>query len=62
MTSLNHIPEVNPNGYFPNQLLELMTTMHWIHENAQEWNIDAENIFVSGFSAGGTGAGSVGSV
>lgn len=53
MTSLNHIPEVNPNGYFPNQLLELMTTMHWIHENAQEWNIDAENIFVSGFSAGG---------
>ena len=53
MTSLDRIPPVNPNGYFPNQILELMETMHWIHTNAKEWNIDNKNIFVSGFSAGG---------
>lgn len=50
---INDEPDINQNGYYPNQILELMETMHLLKENAEEWNIDVDNIFTLGFSAGG---------
>jgi len=43
---------VAPNRY-PTQLLEVSRAMWLIRENAEEWNVDADNIAVCGFSAGG---------
>lgn len=53
MTDLEHIPEINHSAHYPQQLLELMTSMKLIHDHAQEWMIDTKNIFTIGFSAGG---------
>lgn len=48
----NESSEINENGYYPSQILELMETLHIVHENAEEWAIDKESIFTIGFSAG----------
>lgn len=60
MTSLEVVPKINQKARYPKQVLELMETIHLIHENAEEWNIDLDNIFVMGFSAGGHVAASLG--
>ncbi len=38
---------------FPTQLLELAFAVAKVRENAEEWNVDVDKIFVMGFSAGG---------
>lgn len=40
-------------GRFPQGLLELALLVAQIREHSQEWEVDAEKIVVSGFSAGG---------
>lgn len=45
---------------FPQQLLEAATAVSILRENAQEWNVDPNKIIVSGYSAGGHLALSVG--
>ena len=45
---------------FPCALLELAGSIAYVRENAQDWNIDPERIFVIGFSAGGHLAASIG--
>lgn len=44
---------ISPEAKYPIQVLQLMEAMHLLHEHADEWKIDEEQIFVSGFSAGG---------
>lgn len=53
MTDLEHVPEINHSAHYPQQLLELMISMKLLHDHAQEWMIDTDNIFTIGFSAGG---------
>lgn len=53
VTSLEERPEINASATYPQQAIELMTTMKLIHDRADDWMIDVENIFVVGFSAGG---------
>lgn len=48
----NELAEINDNGYYPSQILELMETLFLINENSEEWFIDKEHIFTMGFSAG----------
>jgi len=43
---------VAPNRY-PTQLLEVSRAMWLIRQNAEEWNVDVDDIAVCGFSAGG---------
>ena len=38
---------------FPSQLIEASKAMKHIKDNAKEYNIDPERVFVTGFSAGG---------
>lgn len=38
---------------FPVALMELASSVKLVREQAQEWNVDAQKIIVSGFSAGG---------
>ncbi len=45
---------------FPRPLLEASLAMVYIRENAEEYGVDPERIFVCGFSAGGHLAGSLG--
>lgn len=45
---------------FPCALLELASSIAYVREHAQEWNIDPDRIFVIGFSAGGHLAASIG--
>ncbi|MBQ8280058.1 MAG: alpha/beta hydrolase [Roseburia sp.] len=45
---------------FPTALLELAQAMKLVHDYADEWNVDAEKIFVLGCSAGGHLAASLG--
>lgn len=42
-----------PQACFPQQMREVAAAMEVIHENAAEWNIDTDKIFIIGFSAGG---------
>ena len=44
--------EITPVAY-PEQLLELSAAMDYIRANAEEMNVNADEIFVVGFSAGG---------
>lgn len=53
MTNLAEVPPINSEAHYPRQVIELMESMHLIHENAEEWNIETDNVFVLGFSAGG---------
>ena len=45
---------------FPEALWELALLLSQIREHSEEWNVDPEKIVVSGFSAGGHLAGSLG--
>lgn len=60
VTSLEETPIINPKARYPQPILELMQTMLLLHEHAQEWHLDDDNIFVTGFSAGGHLAASLG--
>ena len=42
-----------PKGNFSNIVQEMFAVMHWIEENAQEYNFDLNNVFIGGDSAGG---------
>lgn len=53
-------PEEILGSEFPNPLIELALTMTHIRENIHEYNVDADNIGVLGFSAGGHLAASLG--
>ncbi len=42
------------NGFsYPEQLLELACAVDYVKKNAAEWNVNADEVFVVGFSAGG---------
>lgn len=56
---LSDSPSINDEAYYPKQILELMETIHIIRENSNAWNIDVDNIFAIGFSAGGHIVGTV---
>lgn len=45
---------------FPTQVLEVGQVMKIIHEHAEEWQVDTDNIFLQGASAGGHLAASFG--
>ncbi|MGT2715402.1 alpha/beta hydrolase [Streptococcus respiraculi] len=45
-------PNIDERAHYPHQILQLLETIHLIHENADEWNIDTDVIFATGFSAG----------
>ena len=45
---------------FPAQLIEASLAIKHIRDNAEEYNIDPEKVFVTGFSAGGHLTGSIG--
>ena len=42
-----------PGGNFTNIMQEVFAVMHWIEENAETYNFDLNNAFISGDSAGG---------
>lgn len=52
-------PDIDENAYYPQQILQLLETIHLIRENADTWNIDIDAIFATGFSAGGHIVGTV---
>lgn len=52
-------PNIDRDAYYPQQILQLLETIHLIRENADAWNIDEEAIFATGFSAGGHIVGTV---
>lgn len=41
------------NAKYPLQVVEMLETIHIVKQNAEAWNIDENNIFLMGFSAGG---------
>lgn len=45
--------EVVPQAHFPEQVIDLYKLIKIIRENAEEWGIDPEKVYVLGFSAGG---------
>lgn len=45
--------EVTPNVAYPEQLLELSASLDYIRAHADEMNVNPDEIFVVGFSAGG---------
>jgi len=47
---------------FPEALVQMATALAFIRERADEYNIDANRIFISGFSAGGHLAASLGTL
>lgn len=47
-------------GRFPQSLWELASLVAHIRDHSEEWNIDPQKVVVSGFSAGGHLAGSLG--
>lgn len=51
---------VYPDAGYPTSLLELGRLVSILRQNADEWHIDADKIFVMGFSAGGHLAASYG--
>jgi len=52
----------DPNGRWPQPLLDASRAMTIIRENASKWNVDPNNIAVCGFSAGGHLAASLGTM
>lgn len=60
LTNLDKMPPLNDRSHYPGPLYELMESIRIIKENAEEWYIDTDNIFVMGFSAGGHLAASLG--
>ncbi len=53
---------VAPDGIFPVQLIEASRAMRHIRENAERYHVDPSRIFVTGFSAGGHLAASLGTL
>lgn len=53
---------VAPGAHFPEQLCEEAAAMLYIRRHAKEWRLDPEKIAVSGFSAGGHLACSLGTM
>ena len=53
-------PPGNPLSVYPQPLLDLARTIALVRENSAKWNIDADRIAVTGFSAGGHLAASLG--
>jgi len=53
-------PEGNERAKFPQPLLDLAATIALVRKNAEEWNVDPDRIIVTGFSAGGHLAASLG--
>ena len=51
---------VAPDAQYPTALTELASVIAMLRKNAEEWNIDTEQILVQGFSAGGHLAASYG--
>ena len=51
---------VNGEGNFPSQLIQVAKAIKHIKDNAEEYGVDAEQLFVLGFSAGGHLAASAG--
>lgn len=51
--------DVHSQAAYPIQVLELMHAMHQIHLHAQEWQVDCEQLFAIGFSAGSHVVGSL---
>ena len=47
---------------FPTQLIQASKAMKHIRDNAEKYNIDPDKVFVTGFSAGGHLAGSLGTM
>ncbi len=45
--------KVPKDGSFPDVVKELFSIYSWVEEHAEEYNIDTDNIFLSGDSAGG---------
>ena len=45
--------EVAPDAVYPEQLLELSSAVDYVKKHAEELNVNADEIFVVGFSAGG---------
>ena len=45
--------EIAPNAVYPEQLFELSAAVDYVKNYAEEMNVNAEEIFVVGFSAGG---------
>ncbi len=41
------------NAKYPKQVVEMLETLHIIKQNAEQWNIDKNQIYLMGFSAGG---------
>lgn len=52
-------PDINSASCYPEQLRDLMHAMAYVHECAEELEIDEERIYVLGFSAGAHLAGSL---
>ncbi len=50
---------VTPETY-PQQLMEIACAIHYIRKNAEDWNIDINKVAVTGYSAGGHLAASLG--
>lgn len=44
---------INDQVPYPTQVLELMEALHVVREHASTWHIDAQRLYVTGFSAGG---------
>lgn len=41
------------NAKYPIQIIEMFEALHIIKKNSEEWNVDANQIYLMGFSAGG---------
>ena len=52
----------NSDKVFPTQLIQASMAMKHIRDHAQEYNIDPKKVFVTGFSAGGHLAASLGTI
>lgn len=52
-------PQIDEGVAYPIQVVDLMRTMQWVHEHADRYEIDADRIYVMGFSAGAHLAGSL---
>lgn len=50
---------LNEYGYYPTQLIQLACAVDYIKKHAQEYNVNPDEIFVVGFSAGGHLAGNL---
>lgn len=59
---LHYSVSSNSNKRFPAQLIQASRAMKYIKDHADEYNIDPEKVFVTGFSAGGHLAASLGTM